>query len=272
MAIRQTRKTRFQPAWLCFLSVPLLFFSSCGSTKNAVYFGSPQDTSFQSSELNIEPVIQKSDLLSITVSSLSPEATTIFNNPNAATPVASNTAGNPGATLQPAGYLVNQDGNIQFPVLGDIKAAGLTKKQLTEEIKQGLKDKKLLIDPIVTTRFLNFRVTVLGEVAKPTVINISSEKISLMEAIGLAGDLTIYGKRDNVLLIREEDGKKLVRHINLNSQSVFTSPYYYLKSNDVVYVEPNKAKVASRSGVSTWLPAILSALALAAVIVDHYTK
>jgi polysaccharide export outer membrane protein len=272
MAIRSARHTHLQPTWLCFFSVPLLFFASCSNSKKAVYFGSVQDTSFLSTELNIEPVIQKSDLLSITVSSLSPEATTIFNNPNSATPIASSTPGNTGTTLQPAGYLVNQDGNIQFPLLGDIKAAGLSKKQLTDQIRQGLKEKKLLIDPIVTIRFLNFRVTVLGEVAKPTVINIASEKISLMEAIGLAGDLTIYGKRENILLIREEEGKKLVRHINLNSQSVFTSPYYYLKSNDVVYVEPNKAKVASRSGVSTWLPALLSGLALAAVIIDHYTK
>ena len=132
-----------------------------------------------------------------------------------------------------------------------------------------LTDKKLLVDPIVSVRFQNFRVTVLGEVKNPAVIPVPSEKISLLEAIGLAGDLTVYAKRDNVLVIREENGEKITKRINLNSNELFTSPYYYVKSNDVIYVEPNKAKVASAGRSQTWLPIIFSALSFMTIIADR---
>jgi polysaccharide export outer membrane protein len=129
--------------------------------------------------------------------------------------------------------------------------------------------KKLLVDPIVSIRFLNYRVTVLGEVARPTVISVSNEKISLLEAIGLAGDLTIFAKRESVMIIREmENGKKLIKRINLNSTEIFTSPYYYLKTNDIVYAEPNKNRVASSSYVTQVLPIVLSALSLVVVVVS----
>jgi polysaccharide export outer membrane protein len=138
-------------------------------------------------------------------------------------------------------------------------------------------EKKLLLDPIVSIRFLNFRVTVLGEVGKPTVIPIPNEKISLLEALGLAGDLTIYGNRANVMVIREDvlPGKKEQRSIarvNLNSSELFTSPYYYLQSNDIVYVEPNKAKIASTSRAGQWLPVIFSGLSLAAIVADRLIR
>ncbi|MEO7046847.1 MAG: SLBB domain-containing protein, partial [Ferruginibacter sp.] len=129
--------------------------------------------------------------------------------------------------------------------------------------------KKLLIDPLVEIRFLNYEVTVLGEVAKPTVITVPSEKISLLKALGLAGDLTIYGKRNNVLLIREENGEKKTRHIDLNSDNFFNSPYYYLQPNDVVYVQPNKAKVASAGRTQQLLPILLSSLSIVVVVLDR---
>ena len=169
------------------------------------------------------------------------------------------------------GYLVNNDGNIQFPILGTLKAEGLTKEQLKASITKKLVDRQLLTDPIVTIRLMNFRVTVLGEVRNPNVIQVPSEKISLLEAIGLAGDLTIYGKRENVLVIREENGQKVIKRINLNSSELLTSPYYYLKSDDVVYVEPNKSRVAS-SRSSDWVPVVISALSFAAIIVDRVTR
>jgi polysaccharide export outer membrane protein len=156
--------------------------------------------------------------------------------------------------------------------LGKLKAEGLTIKQLNENIIDSLNTKKLLVDPLVTIRFLNFRVTVLGEVGKPTVITVPNEKISILEAIGLAGDLTIYGKRDNVLLIREEEGKKIVRRIDLNSAAVLTSPFYYLKSNDVLYVEPDKNKVASVSSFRQLLPAYIAALTVIVVAADRLIK
>jgi polysaccharide export outer membrane protein len=249
---------------LIILAASSLFFnSSCMNMKKVVYFNNIGDTLIQPSLAEIEPVIQKSDILSILISSLNPEATMIFNSPQSATTSTSN-----GTTFQTSGYLVNQDGNILFPVLGTIKAAGLTIKQLSDEIIKSLIAKKLLVDPIVSIRFLNYRVTVLGEVARPTVISVSNEKISLLEAIGMAGDLTIFAKRESVMIIREmENGKKLIKRINLNSTDIFTSPYYYLKTNDIVYAEPNKNRIASSSYVTQVLPIVLSALSLAVVVV-----
>ncbi|HEX8313718.1 MAG TPA: SLBB domain-containing protein, partial [Flavisolibacter sp.] len=159
-----------------------------------------------------------------------------------------------------------------FPILGTIKAAGLTENALRSQIIKGILDKKLLVDPIVAIRHLNFRVTVLGEVGNPTVINVPSEKITLLEALGLAGDVTIYGRKENVLVIREEGGQKLIKRINLNTSEIFNSPYYYLRSNDIVYVEPNKAKVAGSSRSYQLLPIILSGLSFAAIIVDRVTR
>jgi len=118
----------------------------------------------------------------------------------------------------------------------------------------------------VNIRYLNYKVTVIGEVGHPTVINVPNEKISLLEALGLAGDLTIYSKRDNVLIIREIEGAKSFQRINLNTNELFTSPYYYLKSNDVVYVETNKNKVASTSRGVIWIPVIFSAFATAVTL------
>ena len=170
------------------------------------------------------------------------------------------------------GYLVGPEGLIKFPVIGNIPAAGLTKKQLEQEITDSLTQRKLLVDPIINVRFLNFRVTVLGEVARPTTLNVLNERISIMEALGLAGDMTIFAKRDNVLLIREDGNNKIIKRLNLNSTSILTSPYYYLKTNDIVYVEPRSAKIASTSRAQQLLPAILSALALIAVVGEYYIK
>lgn len=238
--------------------VALLSLSSCVSSKNAVYFNNLNDTVFNNVvTADIEPVIQNNDLLSISVSSLNPEATLIFNTPN----VPNITTGTATSSIsQTTGYLVNKDGNIQFPVLGSIKAAGLSKRQLTDNIANLLLQNKLLLDPIVNIRFLNFKVTVLGEVARPNVITVPNEKITLLEALGLAGDLTIYAKRDNVLLIREESGQKIIKRINLNSNDLFTSPYYYLKTNDIIYAEPNNTRVASASNTRQLLPILLSGL------------
>lgn len=233
--------------------------SSCVNTRNAVYLDNIGDTRMAITLDDLEPVIQKNDLLSITVSSPNPTATQIFNLPN----VTGNEA---------TGYLVSQDGFIDFPMLGRINAAGLTKKQLKDTITTSITKSQLLTDPVVAIRYLNYKVTVLGEVAKPTVINVTSEKVSLLEALGFAGDMTVYAKRNNVMVIREEAGQRIVKRINLNSKELFTSPYYYLKSNDIVYVEPNKARVASASTSRVWLPTVMSAMALAATIIYRYSR
>lgn len=257
----------------------LFFLTSCVDYQKALYFNNVQDTSFSAVGSDVQPLIQKSDLLSITVSSLNPEATMIFNGlsgSGGSTAVNTATGVPPIITTvgsgQTQGYLVSQDGTIQFPVLGSISAAGLTKKQLTDKIAQALIEKKLLIDPIVNIRFLNFKVTVLGEVARPAVINVTNEKISILEAIGLAGDLTVFAKRENVLLLREENGKKETKRINLNSSQILTSPYYYLKSNDIIYVEPNKARVSAASSTRQNLPIVLSALSFITIIFTYVVR
>jgi polysaccharide export outer membrane protein len=168
--------------------------------------------------------------------------------------------------------LVNADGTIDLPILGAVTAAGLTKEELKTKITDIILSKKLLVDPIVDIRYLNYEVTVLGEVARPTVITVPNEKISLLKALGLAGDLTIYGKRDNVLLIREENGEKVTRHINLNSSDFFNSPYYYLKPNDVIYVQPNATKAATAGRSSQYLPIIFSVLSVVAIVLDRVIR
>jgi polysaccharide export outer membrane protein len=248
----------------------LLIFGSCANTKKVTYFNNIGEGVIPSSIINLEPVIQKSDILSITVTSPNPEATLMFNAPNMA--LSSNIYAGAGNIAPASGYLVNQDGYIQFPSLGNIMAAGLSKQRLKEEITKLLIDNKLLVDPIVTIRYLNYRVTVLGEVARPTVVTVPNEKISILEAIGLAGDLTIYAKRDNVLLVREEKGSKVIKRINLNTSEIFSSPYYYLKSNDIVYVEPNTAKVAAASRTQQLLPIALSGLSFIAIILTRVIK
>lgn len=245
----------------------LLVFGSCADTRKVTYFNNLGEGVIPSTIVNLEPVIQKSDILSITVTSPNPEATQMFNAPNMA--LMNSTTPGVGNIAPSSGYLVGQDGYIDFPGLGKVMAAGVTKQKLKEDITQMLVNSKLLIDPIVTVRYLNYRVTVLGEVARPTVVTVPNEKISILEAIGLAGDLTIYAKRDNVLLIREEKNSKVVKRINLNTSEIFTSPYYYLKSNDVVYVEPNSAKVASASRSQQLLPIVLSGLSFIAIILTR---
>lgn len=255
------------PKYLLLSVFLIASLASCVNTKKVAYFNDVKDSSLIASKAGLEPVIQKKDILSIAVSSLSKEATVLFNMPNI--PVTLNAAAN---TPQTAGYLVSQDGTIKFPILGDIPAAGLTQKQLENNISQLLIDKKLLFDPIVTARFLNFRVTVLGEVARPGVVYVPSEQISILEAIGDAGDLTIYGLRDNVILIRQEGGEKLIKRLNLNSSQLLTSPYFFLKSNDVLYVEPGKEKIASINRTQQLLPVILSGLSLIIIILTNVFK
>ncbi len=242
----------------------IALLTSCGNVKNATYFNQNTVQITSNSYENLEPILQKNDLLSITVSSINPEAAEMFNLSNSFSAQSSTTAGN---TTRVSGYLVDQDGAIRFPVLGKIDAAGKTKKALREEITSILISRQLLIEPIVDIRYLNYKISILGEVKNPSVINIPNEKISLLEALGLAGDITIYGRRDNISLIREQNGIKKVTRIDLTTNEIFNSPYYYLKSNDIIYVEPNSAKIASSSEAKSWIPVILSGVSLAIIAI-----
>ena len=253
---------------LTILIVLAFCMVSCVSSQKIAYFNGVTDSTVIASQGSLEPIIQKKDILSISVSSLSSDATVIFNTPNL--PITSNAANS--NTSQTAGYLVNQEGTIKFPLLGNLPAAGLTQKELENSIAKLLVEKKLLFDPIVTARFLNFRVTVLGEVNRPGIVNVPSEQISILEAIGSAGDLTIYGLRDNVILIRQEGPNKIIRRLNLNSSKILQSPYFFLKSNDVLYVEPGKAKVASAAQARQVLPIVFSGISLLVIILNSLLK
>ena len=248
--------------------VCLVIFSgitSCVSPKTIVYFQG--DTSrYSSSEITqiYVPTIQKNDMLSIIVGSLSAEANEVFNSANQyATSTTSYGTGG-AASIQPFGYLVDVDGNIELPLIGKVKVEGLRTKSAADTLR-----KKLLTylkEPSVTIRNINFKVSVLGEVARPAVYNIPDEKITLPEVLSLAGDLTIFGKRDNVMIIREENGKREYIRVDLTSRSIFDSPYYYLHKNDVVYVEPGKAKMNATDRTVQLAPLFVSFLTAISII------
>ena len=173
------------------------------------------------------------------------------------------------------GYLVNQDGNIDFPILGEIHVEGLTRMQVTELIKKRLIEEELIKDPIVTVQFLNFKVSVIGEVGRPGTFDISGDRITLLEALSMAGDLTIYGRRDRVAVIREKDGKRSILYHDLRSSDIFQSPCYYLQQNDILYVEPNNAKtgqsrINSNNSVGVWLSGVSVLASITSLLVTMF--
>lgn len=211
--------------------------SSCASKKDVVYFQNSGRFETLVGEDTFSPKFKIDDLISIHVSTLDPEASVPFNL----------FRGSQEGGLKPeqVDYLVDQDGNIDFPVIGKIKAAGLSPEELRVLLRERLKD--YLKDPIINIRLKNFTVTVLGEVKKPGTYPVNGERITILEAIGLAGDLTIKGMRNNVMVIRDFDGTKVYTKIDLRNKEVLNSPVYYLTQNDVVYVEPNQSAVTSSS-------------------------
>ncbi|SDS38487.1 polysaccharide export outer membrane protein [Formosa sp. Hel1_31_208] len=225
----------------------LIIASSCGSRKEIVYFQDEPLKENRQLDNMFELTYKTNDILTIDVSSIEPAAVMPFN----LSPVsyANNNNGNnnlnANGNLLRQTYLVDPKGNIEFPVLGTIKVGGLTRAQVTEMLKGKLRE--YVTDAIVNIRLINFTVTVLGEVNNPGTYTIQDERISLSEALGLAGDLTIYGKRDNVFLIREVDGKKKFAKFDLTSINVVNSSVYYLSQNDVIYVEPNNARIKTSS-------------------------
>ncbi len=242
----------------------VLLITSCATPKNTNYFPEIKDETIPNKSPVQEPQIQINDLLSIIVSSSNPEASAIFNAPNESSNITSNAATSTNTLT--IGYLVNQNGDIMFPVLGSIHVVGMTKFQLSTLLTQKIIDKKLLIDPIVTIRYLNFKVSVMGEVGRPGVFTTPTEKLSILEALSFAGDITIYGEKNDVLLIRENDkGEKIIKHLDLTNQNILSSPYYYLKSNDVVIVASNGGRLVKEKNSQT-IPiffAILSFLIVA---------
>lgn len=243
--------------------------TSCIDSKKSTYFNDLNETIIPSSYSDtVQHIIESNDILNIKISSLSEEASKPFNSFVGGGSSTSIT----GVRNDASGYFVNSEGYIQMPVLGAVKAAGYTKDQLKAYITKIILDKKLLVEPIVDVRHLNYEVTVIGEVARPTVITVPNEKISLIKALGAAGDITVFGRKDNVLLIREVNGKKIVKRVNLNSSNFLRSDYYYLQPNDVVYVEATKNKEANISRNRIILPSVLSGLSVLIILIDRITR
>lgn len=225
--------------YVCLFLV--LLFNSCTSKKELVYFQGNKVLGDTAANISYTPVFHRDDLLSITVSGIDAEAIKPFNLPTGN--INSTLSSYINGTAAMAGYLVDADGTIDFPVIGIIKVAGLNRMEATSLIREKLKT--YVKNPIVNMRILNFKVTVLGEVKNPGTFNIPNERITLPEALGIAGDMTITGVRNNVLVMRDVNGKKTEIRVDMSSKQVFTSPVYYLDQNDLVYVEPNRAKVNS---------------------------
>jgi polysaccharide export outer membrane protein len=256
---------------LFLLFIPILFLlalGSCSSTKNIKYFEDIPDSgqlkTIAKAEYNA-PTIQVDDILTILIETVDPNATATINLGNI--PLQAPAAvGAASLTQQPlSGYLVNKEGFVEVPVLGRINVLGLTTDQakalvLTEALKY-------FKEPTVIVRYANFKVNITGEVLKPGQYIMPNEKVSIIDAIAIAGDLTIFGKRDNVLLIRENlDGTKTTYRFNLNKSSIMSSPYYYLHQNDVIYVEPGKGKAAANDASQTRTYGILAAIASVLII------
>ncbi|WP_186461821.1 polysaccharide biosynthesis/export family protein [Mucilaginibacter pallidiroseus] len=230
------------------LKLALLFtvvaFSSCVNTKRLKYFQDMPESD-SATPINIaaytETTIQPDDILAININTIDPQATTAINSRNGGF---TNVGVNPqSGTINPVtGYLVDKTGFVDVPIIGRIKLGGLTTLEARDIVRKRATD--FFKNPIVDVRFSNFRITVIGEVNKPASYVIPNEQVSLLDAIGYAGDLTVYGKRNNVLLIRKDAaGKNVTVRLDLTKKSTLNSPYFYLKQNDVVYIEPDKSKV-----------------------------
>jgi polysaccharide export outer membrane protein len=244
-------KVKSKESFLILILAAVSFFSSCGVTKQVPYFQdikSVGDTTVHTLDDFKEPTIQPDDILSISIFTIDPNTSMVVNQ------LGSQSLGNSqvnasNVNLSANGFLVDKNGEIKLSVIGTVKLLGLTTFQARDVIQELAS--KSFKDPNVQVRYSNFKVTILGEVARPATYTLPNEKVTVLDALGLAGDLTIYGKRQNILLIRSVKGEKKFSRLDLNSAELFNSPYFYLKQNDVLYVEPTKSKAASLNTART---------------------
>lgn len=252
---------------LCVLVT--ILFASCASKEDVVYFSGINSSDNTIGLDSYSPIYHMDDELLVVITALDSEAAKPFNQTSF---VYSSDVTNAYGRENFQTYFIDMEGYIKFPVLGKIKLAGLNREQATKLLQDKLSD--YIKDPIVNIRTINYKITVLGEVNRPGTYTATTERITLIEAIGLAGDLTIYGERENVLVIKDYDGKKTYTRVNLKSNDLFESPVYYLSQNDVVYVEPNKTRArASSIGASTGvlfstIGVLISSLALVITIIN----
>ena len=248
-------------------------FISCSSYKNVPYLQNVEDVEVIQAELPLyDAKIMPKDLLTITVNTTNPEAAAPF---NLTMQSAIDVARSNSLTQQPAlqQYVVSNEGNIDFPVLGRLKIGGLTKTEVEDLIREKLKPYLKEI-PIVTVRMPNYKISVLGEVAHPGTFVVNNEKVNILEALAMAGDMTIWGMRDNVKLVRENAmGKREIILLNLNQADLLNCPYYYLQQNDIIYVSPNETKAKNSDiGQSTtlWISATSILVSLASLLVTIF--
>src|ERR1035437_5182382 len=258
-----TLNTFYTASVICCIA----FFGSCAPVKNVVYFENLQkDTTLHNLvNNNFELKIRKNDLLSINIISPDPMSTTLFNGlQGISTPSGASGGTGTGST---GGFLVDNDGNIVIYKLGIVHVEGLTRNELKEHLQKDLAP--YLKDAVVTIRFFSNRVPMLGEVAHPQVITMPNEQISALEAIGMSGDLSPTGRRDNILVIRETPNGKQFKRLNLNDNSIFYSSFFYLKPDDVVYVEPTKFKIKNTGQTQQMIGYILSAASILITILVY---
>ena len=251
------------------LTLMVLAAVSCSTPKEISYF---QDLQPGVTELTItDPVeikVRPKDKLSILVNAQDPKLTNMFNLPIVSQQIGQESTGSSGTSRGVSGYTVDSFGDINFPVLGKIRVEGMTREQIADYLTKQLKEQELIKDPVVTVEFMNLGVSVLGEVNKPGRISINRDNMTILDALSEAGDLTIFGKREKVLVLRQEDGKQRVYGVNLcSADHIYTSPVYYLQQNDVVYVIPNNTKsrqstVNGNTVRSTSLASLITSIAV----------
>lgn len=253
----------------------MLGASSCGNIKNLQYVQGTFDTARLSKIQFKEPIIQQGDLLGITLYSDDPVATATMsaqqtNSIKSSTSVAGASDAS-AASGVPSSFLVSEDGFIRLYKLGMIKVAGLTKKQLADTLIQKYVQFDLLTHPYVEIRFLNYKITLIGEVNRPGTYSFPTEKISVFDAIGMAGDITVYGKRSNVMVIREADGVRQFAQLDLSKPEIFGSPYYYLQQNDMVIVDVARNKAIVNDQITTRnITVAASVLATIAIFINIF--
>lgn len=246
----------------------VLFCFSCTPYKDVPYFQDLNQTAITKQEITNYSalLIQPGDILGISVSTPNPEASAIFNyNLNRVN--GDNTDRSPQNAV--IGFLVDAEGNIKLPLIGQVKVAGFSTSELNNQLEFKLKE--YLGKANINTRILNFKISVMGDVLKPDVYNITNERVTITEALAMAGDLNVTGIRKNILLIREIDGKREFVPIDLTSKKLFESPYYYLKNNDVIYVTPNKQRVASSNSGFQKAELVIAALSVVAILISSKT-
>ena len=251
-----------------YLFALIALMSSCVSRKQLAYFQPITEASADKindyMQTQPEPYIKVNDAFVIMVTALDLEAVMPYNLPSA--PHNSPSSTNEPTVSSYQYYTVDNNGDIDFPILGKLHVAGLTQSEVINMIQDRLKGQ--IVDPVVTLRFLNAKITVLGEVRNPGTYALNNGRMTILEALGAAGDLTQYGKRDNLLIIRENNGTMEFARLNLRSDEIFTSPYFYLQQNDVIVVEPNQARTTSNQSISLWLSMIGTVSSAATVVVS----